>query len=56
MPKVEITLNEKQMEIVDHLADTFGFSRAEAAKHLLLRDAWDWYAKVMVPELRKDST
>lgn len=47
MPKITITVNDAQMRIVDHFATTMGMSRAEAAKHFMLKDAFDWFAKVM---------
>jgi len=53
MPPLTIDLTDGQLAIVRHFGNAMGMSDAEAAKHFMLRDALDWYAKVMVREARE---
>ena len=50
MPVVKITLNEKQMEILDHFRDTYGMTRAYAIRFLILDDLVQHQVKVMDKE------
>lgn len=53
MKEIRILLTDETLEIVDHFAKVFGFTREEAAQNFLLTDARYWYTKVMAPEGRE---